>query len=115
MLNVVKDHPVQIVAETLPWGIRRVDAHHPTDDDAHESGFTGEGVSIGILDTGVDLDHPDLHVDVSRGINCVNPALPPDDGHGHGTHVAGTAAALLNGIGVVGAAQAHDRTDQGAR
>ena len=104
VLNVVKDHPVQIVAETLPWGIRRVDAHHPTDEDAHESGFTGEGVSIGILDTGVDLDHPDLHVDVSRGINCVNPALPPDDGHGHGTHVAGTAAALLNGIGVVGVA-----------
>src|SRR5262249_55613346 len=35
---------------------------------------------------------------------CLNPAQPPQDGHGHGTHVSGTAAAPLNGIGVVGVA-----------
>ena len=43
-------------------------------------------------------------IDHSLGKNCVNTALPPEDGYGHGTHVSGTAAAPLNGVGVVGVA-----------
>ena len=38
------------------------------------------------------------------GFNCFDGAVPPNDGHGHGTHVAGTAAAPLNDVGVVGVA-----------
>src|SRR3989304_1297105 len=76
----------------------------PTQPDAQEAGFTGAGVRIGILDTGIDLDHPDLNVDVALGKNCIT-AGPPEDGHGHGRHVAGIAAARAdNGIGVVGVA-----------
>ncbi|MGH2393540.1 MAG: S8 family serine peptidase, partial [Candidatus Limnocylindria bacterium] len=61
-------------------------------------------MAIGILDTGIDLNHPDLAVDLSRGLNCTG-AGPPEDMHGHGTHVAGIAAATAdNGIGVVGIA-----------
>ena len=90
--------------ETLPWGVRRIDAYHPGAPDAYEAGFRGAGVSIGILDTGIDLDHPDLNVDVDSGRNCMEGGGAPEDGHGHGTHVAGTAAAQLNGIGVIGVA-----------
>lgn len=58
-----------------------------------------------ILDTGVDLDHPDLNVDVSRSANFVSRGKnSADDGHGHGTHVAGIIAALNNNIDVVGVA-----------
>jgi subtilisin family serine protease len=103
VLQVVADRELRAVGETLPWGIKRIDALHPEAPDAHEAGFTGAGVSIGILDTGIDLDHPDLNVDVARGLNCMGSG-PPEDGHGHGTHVAGTAAAVRNGDGVVGVA-----------
>ena len=104
--SVVESVPVSLVAEDLPTGVRRIDARHPTDADAHEAGYRGAGVSVAILDTGVDLDHPDLaaNVDAARGKNCMA-AGPPDDDHGHGSHVAGTVAAIGdNNVGVVGVA-----------
>lgn len=58
---------------------------------------------IAILDTGVDASHPDLNV--VGGYNCTTSNRSAwGDQHGHGTHVAGTAAALDNGFGVVGVA-----------
>ena len=59
-------------------------------------------VDIAILDTGIDLTHPDLNV--YRAVSFSPSNTTGNDGHGHGTHVAGTAAALDNGIGVVGVA-----------
>ena len=44
------------------------------------------------LTLGIDLDHPDLTIDVGLGKNCIT-AGPPEDGHGHGTHVSGIVAA----------------------
>ena len=56
-----------------------------------------------IVDTGIDLDHEDLNVSVSLGANFTSdPSM--DDGHGHGTHVAGIIGAINNGIGVKGVA-----------
>ena len=104
--TIVKDQPVQIAAETLPSGIRRLNARHPTEPDAHEEGYTGSGARVAILDTGIDLTHLDLaaNLDIPLGIDCYSGG-EPQDGHGHGTHVAGTvAAAADNGIGVVGVA-----------
>jgi len=102
--SVVRSRVFQIADETLPFGIQRVDAYHPAALDAQEAGFTGAGVRIGVLDTGIDLDHPDLTVDPELGINCMGPGAP-EDGHGHGTHVAGTSAAIAgNDLGVIGIA-----------
>jgi thermitase len=59
-------------------------------------------INIAILDTGVDLDHPDLAAKIVKNINFSSSATV-DDVYGHGTHVAGIAAAMTNnGMGVAG-------------
>jgi len=57
-----------------------------------------------IIDTGIDLVHPDLIVDAAKGWNFVTNTLIADDDNGHGTHCAGIVAAKANTIGVVGVA-----------
>jgi hypothetical protein len=83
---------VQPPQET-PWGIARVNG-----------GGAGTFRTAWVLDTGIDLDHPDLSVDVARSRNFVANESSPEDLNGHGTHVAGTIAALDNTIGVIGVA-----------
>lgn len=62
----------------------------------------GEGVIIAVLDTGCDLDHPDLAHNLLQGINFVKPGQPPEDDNGHGTHVTGILVAENNDVGMVG-------------
>lgn len=62
----------------------------------------GEGVKIAVLDTGVDLDHPDLVENLLSGINLISRNEPPEDNNGHGTHVTGILVASNNDIGMVG-------------
>lgn len=62
----------------------------------------GEGVTIAVLDTGADLDHPDLKENLIEGINLVSKGSPPQDDNGHGTHVTGVLVAANNDIGMVG-------------
>lgn len=81
--------------EVIPWGIQRV------------GGPTASNGTAWIIDTGIDLDHPDLNVDVERSAEFVSSgpgSKTVDDGNGHGTHVAGTIAAIDNDIDVVGVA-----------
>jgi len=81
------------------WGLLRVRARQAWDL-AH-----GAGVTIAILDTGVDTSHPDLNDKITGGYDFVNRDPDPNDDHGHGTHVAGIAAAETdNGLGVAGLA-----------
>ncbi|AOS46976.1 S8 family serine peptidase [Pauljensenia hongkongensis] len=69
-------------------------------------------VTVGVLDTGIDADHPDLkdQVDRTRSVGCASNGIADQDysawkdDHYHGTHVAGTIAAAHNGIGVDGVA-----------
>ena len=63
----------------------------------------GKGFTAWVIDTGVDLDHPDLNVDASRGFTAINNG-GMEDQNGHGTHVSGTIGALDNSIGSLGVA-----------
>jgi subtilisin family serine protease len=63
-------------------------------------GTTTSGNTAWVIDSGIDLDHPDLNVDVARSVSFVRGDA--DDQNGHGTHVAGTIAAIDNGIGSLG-------------
>lgn len=64
----------------------------------------GEGVKIAVIDTGCDLDHPDLKDNLLPGRNFISLNNDPQDDNGHGTHVSGTIAAQNNGCGMVGVA-----------
>jgi thermitase len=68
----------------------------------------GAGVTVAVVDSGIDASHPDLagQVDEALGYDWVDGGQP-DDEDGHGTHVAGTIAAIAdNGIGLAGIAPA---------
>ena len=78
---------------------RRVDAEV-----VQASGVNGSGVAVGILDTGIDMDHPDLAPNIAGGANFAG-GKGTDDKNGHGSHTAGTVAAVgNNNIGVIGVA-----------
>ena len=104
------DVMVSLEAQTLPTGINRIDAD--LDPTSNIDGVDERvDVDIAILDTGIDLDHPDLNVFnyaycQPQGVfyTCKDGDLDANDVHSHGTHVAGIAAALDNASGVVGVA-----------
>lgn len=64
----------------------------------------GEGVKVAVVDSGADLDHPDLAPNLLPGINLINRNKLPEDDNQHGSACAGIIAACNNDIGVVGVA-----------
>jgi subtilisin len=85
----------------FPWSITRMDLK------ALWEVTQGEGIKVGVIDTGINYNHEDLKDNYAGGKNCIepdNPAADPLDDQGHGTHVAGTIAAVYNSTGVVGIA-----------
>jgi subtilisin family serine protease len=95
--------------QTVPTGIARVfaDENRNLDIDAIDDWRVDADVAV--LDTGIDFHHPDLNLHTAIDCTWSGPsegtcAGTRDDGHGHGTHVAGTIGALDNGFGVVGVA-----------
>ncbi len=103
---VEPDGPVHALDQTVPWGIDRVfgdeEYKFATWDDS-----TGVGMAVAIIDTGIDEVHEDLP-ELLGGVNTIDDTHWGDDGSGHGTHVAGTVAALDNDMGVVGVAPKAD-------
>ncbi len=75
-------------------------------DRAAGEGFTGAGVRVAVVDTGIWYDHPDLNanIDFAAGASFVPGVTDFLDDHGHGTHVAGVIAARDDGWGVLGIA-----------
>ena len=94
--------------ETDQWDLAMIKA-----DEAHDVTDGSRRVVVGVLDSGIDADHPDLapNIDVADSVNCSDAGRPDRSATGwqpttsdHGTHVAGTIAAARNGIGIVGVA-----------
>lgn len=100
---IEEDLPVHLVAQTLPSGINRIDADLSATAAIDRSELPVLDVDIAIIDTGLDSQHRDLNV--AGGQNFTGGVAGNfTDGHGHGTHVGGTAAARDNAEGVVGVA-----------
>jgi subtilisin family serine protease len=107
---VEPDRVVTLAEQSMPTGISRTfaDVNGAIDIDGQDDLRVDVGVAV--IDTGIDVQHPDLNV--VGGTNCAQGwpfgkatcSGTGDDDHYHGTHVAGTIAALDNGIGVVGMA-----------
>ncbi len=91
------DSSESLAPQEIPFGITRVNG-----------GFApASGKTACIIDTGIDLDHPDLNVDKLNSISFVLTGKDydsADDQNGHGTHVAGTIAAIDNKRDVIGVA-----------
>lgn len=83
-------------AEVLPWGVNRIDAGKVWDT------TTGDPIKVAIIDTGIDVLHPDLKDNLKGGVSAVAYTTKYNDDNGHGTHVAGITAAIDNEIGVIG-------------
>ena len=93
----------QIKNEVMSYGVKMVGAEYEWPE------TMGSGIKVGVIDTGVDINHSDLK---NRIKSCVNftggKRYDVSDNSGHGTHVCGIIAAEKNGIGVVGVAPQCD-------
>jgi VCBS repeat-containing protein len=92
------------------WGVEHIGTR-----EVHQAGNTGQGIKLAIIDTGIDYVHddpdnqpyvvdPEFAGNYAGGYDFFNNDLDPMDDNGHGTHVAGIAAAEKNGYLVVGVA-----------
>src|ERR687892_855166 len=97
---VEADQKVRAFAQTLPTGVDRADGDLSFMRSGDGTGSAN--VDIALLDSGIDLTHPDLNV--YRATTFVDGTSTARDDNGHGTLVAGVAAAKDNSIGVVGMA-----------
>lgn len=109
-----------VTAQSTPWGVSTDGVK--ADSAWTNNGVSGSGVVVAVIDTGVKYDHTDLDANMwdapgdvctvggvsvactNNGYDFANDDNNPADGHGHGTHVAGTIAAENNSDGVVGVA-----------
>lgn len=94
------DREYQLLEDSIDWGVDRINAERVWGGVENAVDVTtnicGQGVKVAVIDTGIDQNHQDLNV--LGGYDFVNNDANPYDDHGHGTHVAGTIAALDNEI-----------------
>ncbi len=110
VIDVSLDAEVRTM-DTVPWGVDYVKAPSVwnTYGVTGNADLDGDGqgdIEVAVIDTGVDYNHPDLAGNLEWCVSTIGGSLTGNcyDGNGHGTHVIGTIAALLNGQGVVGVA-----------
>ena len=95
--------------DALVWGVDRIDAEHVWGgaEDAIDVAAelnSGAGIDVAIIDSCIDLEHPDLANNIKGDVTFVDGTANGDYDNGHGSHVAGIVAALDNGEGVIGVA-----------
>ncbi|WP_405793497.1 S8 family serine peptidase [Streptomyces sp. NBC_01506] len=95
-----KKFSIDATQENPPsWGLDRIDQTATTGDNAYTyPDSAGEGVTAYIIDTGVRVSHADFEGRASLGFDAIDNDDSADDGHGHGTHVAGTVAGASYGV-----------------
>ncbi|MCZ2257569.1 S8 family peptidase [Sporosarcina sp. G11-34] len=100
----IREYEVAAVTDTIPEQFKLINTIS-----AQTAPYTGKGVKVGVIDSGIDTSHKDLKV--AGGIctiipkrKCASTGELYSDDLGHGTHVAGVIAALKNGIGTIGIA-----------
>jgi subtilisin family serine protease len=110
--HVGRDHLVSIEQATQSWGLDRIDQQNPEPDGKYNSTFSGRGVSVYIVDTGIRITHQDFSGRASVAYDAVddddNIYTPSTsdrrveidglDCQGHGTHVAGTVGGRNYGV-----------------
>ena len=107
VLFVQPDRTAVAFDQTTPKGVDRIEGDLSSTQSGNGSGSDVD-VDVAVIDTGINKTHPDLKV--AGGRNFASWSLSKDgntkweDGHGHGTHVAGTVAARDNDFGAVGVA-----------
>ena len=103
VMSVEPDLEVELYTQTLPTSVDRIDIdlYNAAKIDGIDERVD---VDIAIIDTGIDVDHPDLNVVGGKRFLPGGPSTDYDDDNGHGTEVAGVLAALDNGYGIVGVA-----------
>ncbi|RLQ96836.1 S8 family peptidase [Falsibacillus albus] len=96
--NVQKELTYNMSSQTTPWAFGKMNVTNQV-----RTQYTGKGVKVAVIDTGIDMTHPDVK---AAGGTCVLDSCPHgyQDDNGHGTHVAGIIAAQNNSIGTVGVA-----------
>lgn len=84
--------------QILGWQITKLDIPK------YWKSCTGKDIKIAVIDTGCDINHEDIKVNLIQGYNFIDNSDYPEDDNGHGTHVAGIIAACNNKRGIVGVA-----------
>jgi subtilisin family serine protease len=91
-------HITEVQADPPSWGLDRVDQAAPPLDSAYSYTQTGAGVEAFVLDTGLNATHTEFEGRVGEGYDFIDDDADPADGHGHGTHVAGTIGGTTYGL-----------------
>jgi thermitase len=92
------DAPNDVFYGTNQWNLTQISA-----DQAWQTTTGSSNVTIAVVDTGVDLAHPDFKGKLVSGMNMLDHSKPPQDDNGHGTHCAGVIAARTNNVeGIAG-------------